>query len=29
MVTKRRKVARTEGIALPEGNIADIKDSFK
>uniref|UniRef100_A0A669EZW7 Reverse transcriptase domain-containing protein n=1 Tax=Oreochromis niloticus TaxID=8128 RepID=A0A669EZW7_ORENI len=29
MVTKRGKVVRTEGIELPEGNIADIEDSYK
>lgn len=29
MVTKRGKAVRTEGNELPEGNIADIKDSYK
>lgn len=29
MVTKTGKVVRTEGIVLPESNIADIKDSYK
>lgn len=28
MVTKRGKVVRTEGIVLPEGNTADIEDSY-
>lgn len=29
MVTKRGKVVRTKGIALPEGDIAEIEDSYK
>ncbi|XP_039454945.1 uncharacterized protein LOC120433173 [Oreochromis aureus] len=29
MATKRGKVVRTEGIKLPEGNIADTEDSYK
>lgn len=28
MVTKRKKIVETEGIALPKGNIADIEDSY-
>lgn len=29
MVTKRGKVFKIEGIALPEGNIADTEDNYK
>lgn len=28
MATKRGKTVRTEGIVLPEGNIADIEGSY-
>lgn len=29
MATKRGKIVQAEGIALPEGRIADIEDSYK
>lgn len=29
IITKRGKVVSTEGIVLPEGNLADIEDSYK
>lgn len=29
MVMKRKKVVRTEGIEIPEGNTEDLKESYK
>lgn len=29
MVTMRGRIARTEGVSLPDGNTADIEDGYK
>ena len=29
MVSRRRQIIRTEGVELPEGNIADAQDSYE